>query len=567
MSEQPQTQTSLSTPRIAVNSWVILIVMAMGFFMILLDTTIVNVAIPSIIDGLHASLDQILWVLNAYLLVYAVLLITAGRLGDMVGPKRLFLSGLVIFVLGSAACGLAQNPDQLIFFRVVQGVGGAILTPQTLSVITSIFRPEQRGAAFGIWAAVAGVAASTGPTLGGFLTTAFSWRAIFYVNVPIGIVTILAAILVMPELTVHRKHHLDVRGITLASVGLFAGVFGLIEGQRYNWGPITNFLAFSIGSVRASLFSIPSLLLVAVVLVAIFAFQEVGEQEPLLPLTLFKDRNFSIANSVSFIMAFGMMGLFLTMTIFLQAVLGLKAVNAGVVFLPMTLTSMVVAPFAGRLVDRVNGKWVLGTGLVLFALGNGLVISMASLTSTGLSFTPPLLIAGIGMGATFAPMVTLAMRRIQPAQAGAASGFINTVRQMGSVTGTAVLGAVLQNRLAVELKSEAVKYALSLPASVRAPFVKGFSHAGSSGLAVGRGQTGASYSLPHSIPPSVAHHIHALGLQVFQHAFLNAMKPTLAIAIGAVVLAALLTPFMYGSGPKRQEQRATQRITEPLPAE
>jgi MFS family permease len=161
-------QTSLSTSRIVTNPWIILLVLAMGFFMILLDTTIVNVAIPSIIDGLHASLDQILWVLNAYLLVYAVLLITSGRLGDMFGPKKMFLSGLVVFLLSSAACGLAQSPEELIFFRVLQGVGGAILTPQTLSIITSIFPPEKRGAAFGLWAAVAGVAAATGPTLGGF---------------------------------------------------------------------------------------------------------------------------------------------------------------------------------------------------------------------------------------------------------------------------------------------------------------------------------------------------------------------------------------------------------------
>src|SRR5579884_2919835 len=242
-------ETQLSTPRIVTNAWIILLVLTLGFFMILLDTTIVNVAIPSIIDGLHAGLDQILWVLNAYILVYAVLLITAGRLGDMYGPRRMFITGLVIFTLASAACGVAGSPNQLILFRIIQAIGGALLTPQSLSIITSIFPPERRGAAFGVWGAVGGLAAVAGPTLGGFLTTSFSWRAIFYVNVPIGVIAVVLAFLIMPELISHRRHQLDVLGMLLASSGLFAVVFGLIEGQRYNWGRINGTGAFSIGSM------------------------------------------------------------------------------------------------------------------------------------------------------------------------------------------------------------------------------------------------------------------------------------------------------------------------------
>src|SRR5436305_1279993 len=207
-------QAAVQTRR---SPWVTLLVLTLGFFMILLDTTIVNVAIPSMIDGLHAGLDEILWVLNAYILVYAVLLITAGRLGDMYGPKRMFILGLAIFTLASALCGLAQTPTQLIIFRILQGVGGAILTPQSLSIITSIFPPEKRGAAFGVWGAVAGLAAIAGPTLGGFLVTQYDWPAIFYVNVPIGIIAIILAYLLMPELTIHRKHGLDLLGVFLAS--------------------------------------------------------------------------------------------------------------------------------------------------------------------------------------------------------------------------------------------------------------------------------------------------------------------------------------------------------------
>src|SRR5947207_3715796 len=207
--------------RAAHNPWLVLVFLSLGFFMILLDTTIVNIAIPSIISALHSSLDQILWVLNAYLLVYAVLLITCGRLGDLIGQRRLFIAGLILFTAASALCGLAQDGNQLIAARVLQGVGGAILTPQTLSIITMIFPPERRGAAFGIWGAVAGVAAVTGPTLGGFLVTYVDWRWIFYVNVPVGLIALGGALFVIPDLRPGRRHRFDLVGVALASIGLF----------------------------------------------------------------------------------------------------------------------------------------------------------------------------------------------------------------------------------------------------------------------------------------------------------------------------------------------------------
>jgi len=550
-------QTTLSRPPIVASPWIVLLVLALGFFMILLDTTIVNVAIPSIITALHATLDQILWVLNGYILVYAVLLITAGRLGDMVGPKRLFLGGLALFTLSSAACGLAQDPNQLILFRVIQGVGGALLTPQSLSIITSIFPPEKRGAAFGLWSAVAGLAAVTGPTLGGFLTTQFSWRAIFYVNVPIGIIAIILAYLLMPDVTIHREHHLDIVGMALATAGLFAGVFGLIEGERYSWGRINNVGSFSIGSMQASVISIPTILLAAVILLALFVIWEARQDEPLLPLSLFRDRNFSVANSVSFIVAFGMLGFFLPMTIFLQSILGLDAEHAGVVFVPMSLTSMFIAPVAGRITDRYaqSGRYVLALGLLLYSTGMGLVIWVSSLTATGLTYTPALIVGGIGMGCTFAPMVTLAMRNIGPTQAGAASGFINTIRQVGGAMGSAVVGALLQNRLSVELHTQAVHYASQVPGQFRNAFVNGFSHASQGGFQVGRGETGAH--LPANVPAQAAHRLVQLGAQVYHHAFLNAMKPSLAVTIVVLLLGCLLTLIFMRSS-RAEEQVAPQ---------
>src|SRR6266704_3355850 len=223
------------------NPWLVLLVLTAGFFMIMLDTTIVNVAIPAMSAGLNTTLDQILWVLKAYILVYAVLLITAGRLGDLYGQRTLFAIGLFIFTVASALCGLAQNPTELIAARVLQGVGGALLTPQTLAILTSIFPPERRGAAFGIWGGVAGLATVAGPTLGGAIITYIDWRWIFYINVPIGIAALIATFAIIPDLRPGRHHGWDVVGIVVATTGLFAIVFGLIEGERYSWGQIESY--------------------------------------------------------------------------------------------------------------------------------------------------------------------------------------------------------------------------------------------------------------------------------------------------------------------------------------
>ena len=266
------------------NPWLVLVVLTSGFFMILLDTTIVNVAIPAMSAGLNTTLDQILWVLNAYILVYAVLLITAGRLGDLYGQRNLFAIGLFVFTVASALCGFSQNATELILARILQGIGGAILTPQTLSIITTLFPPERRGAAFGIWGGVAGLATIAGPTVGGALVTYVDWRWIFFVNVPIGIAALIATFAIIPDVRPGRRHGWDFMGVFLSTAGLFAVVFGLIEGQRFNWGEI--------GSYGIT---IPEVIIGGVVLLAVFIVWERFQAEPLMPLSLFRDRNFAVA--------------------------------------------------------------------------------------------------------------------------------------------------------------------------------------------------------------------------------------------------------------------------------
>jgi EmrB/QacA subfamily drug resistance transporter len=512
--------------------WLALITLCLGFFMILLDTTIVNIAIPNMIDKLGASLDEILWIINAYILIFAVLLITAGRLGDLYGPKRLFIIGLIIFTLASAACGLAQTPGQLIAFRVIQGIGGALLTPQTLSTITMIFPPEKRGAAFGIWGSVAGVATIAGPTLGGWLVTNWDWRWIFFVNVPVGIATLSLAMVALPDIQLHRRHQLDWVGTALATVGLFLVCFGLIEGEHYDWGTVT-------GPI-----TIPLIIGSGVLILAVMLWQQYLQRdgEPLIPFTIFADRNYSLMNAVVAAIAFGMFGLFLPLTIFLQSVLGLSALQAGLTFAPMSLVSVFVAPFAGRFADKVGGKWILFAGLLLWTIGMWTLVEFTTVDSTRWSLLPSLLIAGFGLGMTFAPLQTIAMLNIQPQVAGAASGFINTTRQLGAVIGSAAVGALLQAQLATQLPESAKENAAALPAQFRDQFVEGFSNPASSGLQVGAGQTGVR--LPAGIPEQVKPTILEAATKTFHEGYVTAMHYTLLLPLCVLAVAVLLVLFV-----------------------
>jgi EmrB/QacA subfamily drug resistance transporter len=527
--------------RARTNPWLVLLVLTTGFFMILLDTTIVNVAIPAMSTGLNATLDQILWVINAYLLVYTVLLITAGRLGDLFGQRNLFAIGLFVFTVASALCGLAQNSEQLIAARILQGTGGALLTPQTLAIITSIFPPERRGAAFGIWGGVAGLATLAGPTAGGAIITYIDWRWIFYINVPVGILALAATFLIVPDLRPGRRHGWDIVGIIVATAGLFAIVFGLIEGQKYSWGQVDSFGI-----------TIPEIIGAGAALIVLFLLWERSQREPLLPLNLFANRNFAVANWIAAAISFGMLSMFLPFTIYLQSARGFSALVAGLTMAPMSVTSMFVAPFAGRFADKVGGKYILTAGISLFTIGMASVALVAGPDSTWINFLVPAIIAGAGMGMTFAPMTTVAMRNIEPRIAGSASAVLNTIRQLGAVIGSAVVGAVLQNQLATTLHDEAVSHAAALPTAFQARFVAIFTNVSSNGFNVGAGQTGAK--LPGNIPPAVAQQLTSLAHDVFVSGYIDAMKNTFVLPIVFLAFTALTTLLIR----RRPRQAAAQ---------
>jgi len=531
------------------NPWVVLVVLVTGFFMIMLDTTIVNVAIPAMSAGLNTTLDQILWVLNAYVLTYAVLLITAGRLGDLYGQRNLFAAGLAVFTVASALCGFAQDANQLIAARVLQGVGGAVLVPQTLAILTSLFPPDRRGAAFGIWAGVAGLATLAGPTVGGAIVTYVDWRWIFFVNVPIGIAALVATFVIVPDLRPGRRHGWDVVGIFLATAGLFGMVFGLIEGERFNWGAIGLYVV-----------TIPEVIGLGAVLLVLFVIWERYQAEPLVPLSLFEERNFAVANWIAASIAFGMMSLFLPIVIYLQSVRGFSALTAGLTLAPMSLTSMVVAPFAGRMADRIGGKYILLTGVLVFAIGFGTLTFVAGPDSTWINFLVPAIVSGLGMGMTFAPMTTVAMRNISPRMAGAASGVLNTTRQVGAAVGSAVVGALLQNRLAITLHDQAISHAAALPLAYRDPFVTAFSSVAANGFQIGAGQNGAK--LPAGLPPAVQQQLTALAHDVFVSGYIDALKQTLVVPIAVLALTAFSALLIkrYQRPVAAQVERASEEV-------
>ncbi len=512
----------------------VIAVFCLGLFMTLLDITIVNIAIPDLVTDLNATLETVLWVGSAYSLTYTVLLITAGRLGDIHGPRRLFLIGLAVFTLASLASGLSQTPGQLIAFRAMQGVGAALLAPQGLPIITSILPPAKRGPAFAATGIMSGLGVLAGPTLGGLLVTQVGWRWIFFLNIPIGVAAFALAFAVMPDVRPGRRHRLDLVGVALLTAGLLGVVFGLIEGERYDWGTVAGFV------------TIPMIIAGGAVLLVLFLWRQAVTQdrEPLLPFAVFADRSFTVMTLVLLAMGFAMVGMFLPLTIYYQSVVGLTAIAAGLVIgiqsMAMMITSGIVGGLSGS--GRIPMKWVLFAGLLLFAGGMVEIAAVATPDSAWWVFVPGLVAAGIGLGCVWTPVFGLATRDMLPARAGVGAGVLDTVQEFGAVLATAILGAVLANRLADAMVAQAQLVAAGLPAAARAPFVDGLTQAAHGGLSVGAGQAQSSW--PADVPAALADQLAAAAQQTFAAAFTDAMGPVIRVAIGVVLAAAVAVLFV-----------------------
>ncbi|MEN2738549.1 MFS transporter [Microbacterium sp. X-17] len=434
-------QTS-APPELKHSPWAGLGALVIGFFMILVDTTIVSVANPAIkaaLDPSTTDLDNVVWVTSAYLLAYAVPLLIMGRLGDRFGPKNIYLIGLAIFTLASLGCGLSTSLGLLIAMRAVQGLGAAAMTPQTMAVITRTFPPDRRGAAMGLWGATSGVALLVGPLAGGFLVDGLGWEWIFFVNVPVGIVGFVMAMIYVPKLQTH-PHRFDILGVILSAIALFLIVFGLQEGQKYDWGEIW-------GPI-----SVWALIIAGIVVLGLFLWQQaVTKNEALVPLGLFKDRNFAAANIGISTVSFAFTSMALPLMFYVQLARGLTPTEAALLLIPMAVLVGVLAPFAGRLLDRVDARLILVPGMTLSAI---------ALLWYSLLMTPdtpiwmllfPSALLGIGGAGMWGPLATTATRSLSPRQAGAGAGIYNTTRTVGSVMGSAAIAAFMQARLEANL--------------------------------------------------------------------------------------------------------------------
>ncbi len=484
--------------------WWTLGAMCFALFMIMLDNTVVNVALPSIQKDLGASISGLEWTINGYTLSFAVLLATGGRLGDIFGRRRMFLFGVTIFALSSATAGLAPDATSLVISRVVQGVGAALMMPATLSIITNAFPANERGKAMGMWAGVSALALAVGPVLGGFLTESVSWRAIFYLNIPVAIGAVAASLFAVRESrdnTVGRE--VDYAGVAVLTGALTALILALVEGNNWGWGS-TEIVALLIGAAGGF---------------AAFVAVELRVKVPMVEFRFFADRNFLGAVVVALIVSFSMLGVFFFLALYMQDILGYSPLEAGVRFLPSTLMIVLVAPVAGRMADRFGPRWLIAAGLAIVS-ASLFSFSGIAVNSTYLDLLPGFMLLGIGIALTMSPMTSAAMNAVAVEKAGIASGVLSMFRMVGGSLGVAVTGAIFQGLIKSKLDSELAGSGVS--AAQRSDLAHQFG--------------GGSSAALHGMAPARAREVIAAGQEAFVYALGHAMTVSGAVALtGAVV--------------------------------
>jgi EmrB/QacA subfamily drug resistance transporter len=498
--------------------WWTLGAMCFALFMLMLDNTVVNIALPSIQHDLHASLSSLLWTVNAYTLTFAVLLVTGGRLGDIFGRRKLFLFGVVVFGVSSLAIGFAPDDAVLVAFRAVQGIGAAFMMPATLSIITQAFPPHQRGTAIGTWAGVSALALAIGPVIGGLLTEDVSWRAIFFINPPIAVVAIAVALFAAHDSRdeiVGRT--VDLAGIAAVTIGLTALVLALIESNTWHWG-----------SARV----IGLLALAGVALIAFVAIER-RVRAPMVDFAFFRSRTSAGANLVGFLVTFGMFAQFFFITLYLQNVLHYSALQTGLRFLPATVVIIVMGPLAGRLTDRVGARPLMTLGLLVVAAAM-LIQSRISIHSGYGLLLPGFILMGLGMGLVMSPMSTAAMNAVDRTKSGAASGVLSMSRMVGGSVGLAGMGALVTTIGTSKIDSSLPH----LPSSARSHIV--------SALGSGSGSTGV-----HAAAPQITHAVN--------DAFISALGTGLEIGAAVMVAGAVIAwALIERSAEKAQPEPAAE---------
>jgi EmrB/QacA subfamily drug resistance transporter len=500
--------------------WLILGAMVFGLFMPVLDNLVVNIATPTIQRSLGAGVSELQWILDAYVLTFASLTLIGGTLGDLYGRKRFFVVGLLLFVLGSLACGLSGSTAELIAFRAIQGVGAAILLPGTLSIITTTFTGRDRGAAIGIWAATSAIALAVGPLIGGWLVEHISWQSIFFINVPVGVVAVAMALLVVPESRDERRsRRLDVSGLVTGTAGLALLVYALIEGGSRGWtDPII------LGSFA-----------LAATLLTTFLAIEKRSAHPMLDLSLFGIPTVAASSIVAASLFFAMFGVNFFLSLYLQNVRGYSPVAAGVRLFPFVVMIVLVAPMSGRLSDRFGSRWFMTFGTMMVAAGLALLLRTEAGSSYIGIILPGFLVLGAGMALTMSPMTSAVMGSVPLKQAGTASAVLNTSRQFGGVFGIALLGAIITSAFGRTVEASLARHGLFRVAADLGSHVNG-SEAASGRITV----QGVMSHLPPSTPRSVGQSV----VTAVHDSFVHALHIGMLVAI-AFALVASLVSFRY----------------------
>jgi EmrB/QacA subfamily drug resistance transporter len=406
--------------------WWTLAAVSFGLFMIMLDNTVVNVALPAIQEDLGTGISELQWIVTGYALTFAALMLIGGKLADAFGRRLIFIVGIVVFTGASLWCGFADSGNVLIAARVVQGAGAALMNPATLSIIAATFPPKERGMAIGIWAGTAALALAIGPLVGGLLTEHLSWHWIFFVNVPVGVIAIAASCLLITESKDNTHQSLDLPGLGTSALGLFALTYGLIEANTYGWTS-----ARIVGSF-----------VVAVVALASFVQIERRRRSPMLDLTLFRSGTYTGANIAMLLVALAMFGIFFFVSLYMQNILGYSAVQAGAAFLPMTVLIILVAPFAGKASDKYGSRWLMTVGMVLLG-AQLLYLSQLGSDASFWNLLPGFFVGGVGMAMTMTPTAAAATRAVPVEKSGVGSAVLNAMRQVGGSLGIALMGAIV----------------------------------------------------------------------------------------------------------------------------
>jgi EmrB/QacA subfamily drug resistance transporter len=437
--------------------WGSLVVLSLALAIIVIDTTLLNVSLGNIIREFNTTVQGIQWVITAYALTLAALTITGGRLGDLFGRKKMFMLGAVIFAIGSYIASISNNiPTMVVGESIIEGIGAALMMPATSSLLLSTFQGRERAIAFGVWGGIAAAAAALGPIIGGYLTAHYSWRWGFRINIAVVAVLLLGSFLVKEARDDKEKISLDFVGIVLSAIGLLLVVFGVIESSTYGWWTAKEL--FTIGSSSLDFWGLSvtpiSILLGLITLTVFYIWErqvEADNHTPLISLDIFKNRQFAAGSLTTAVMSLSMTGLIFALPVFLQAVRQLDALQTGLALLPMSLTILVAAPLSGFLSTKIKPKPMIQVGLLLNAIGALVLRQAMSVDATAADFVPALMIFGAGLGMVMAQISNFTLSAVPPHLAGEASGINNTLRQLGSTLGSAIIGAVMLSALSTNL--------------------------------------------------------------------------------------------------------------------